>query len=311
MSKQSAKRKAATNTQTSKQDFISETVLLTKLYPNEEQARKLFDQNKLQELANSIKQQGLMNPIVVRPDGKGKYMIVAGERRYRACTLLNLKKVPVIIRELNNEQLTCQMIIENLQREDITALEEARAFKKAMDDFNLDVNQLSYKLGISQPHRISDRLSLLNLKSDYQDYLAQNILSPTQAFYLSKVPVEYQDSFWRLIRSGKVDSASLAATAQGYINQANQNDMFPDTKLSAEEVKTLRTMEKRMEQVFTMVSNCFNDECEIDVLKKIDPSKASTYADKIKIACRTMQLIEKHLREPAARQRVLEEVSAA
>ena len=72
MSKQSAKRKAAINTQTSKQDFISETVSLTKLYPNEEQARKLFDQNKLTELANSIKQQGLMNPIVVRPDGKGK-----------------------------------------------------------------------------------------------------------------------------------------------------------------------------------------------------------------------------------------------
>ncbi len=287
------------------------TVPLDKIYPNAEQARKIFDEVKLRELAASISQQGLMTPIIVRPDGNGKYMIIAGERRYRACKLLELKEIQVIIKNINNESLTYQMIIENLQRQDITPLEEARAFKKAIDDFALTPLQLSHKLGITQPHRVTDRLQLLLLKTDYQEYLSKGLLNPTQAFYLAKVPTEYQDRFWQMIRTGKADSNSLPAIAQSFIDAANQTEMFAECKLSAEEVRVIKNLEDNIDKMFGIVSKFFNKDGELDILKKISPSRAGSVADKIKLICRAMQTAEKKLRAPAAQQQVMEEVLAA
>lgn len=226
---------------------VMQNLPLKKLYANDEQARKHFDENELRSLAASIKVQGLISPIVVRPDGAGKYMIVAGERRYRACTLLELETVPVIIKQLSDASLTYQMIIENLQRVDISALEEARAYRKAMDDFDLTAEQLAEKLGILQPFRVHDRLTLLNLKAEYQECLRQGILTPTQAFYLSKVAPEFQDPFWRMIRGGKVDSNELAAVAQSFTEAANQPEMFPEVKLSEEEVRAIKSLEQHID----------------------------------------------------------------
>jgi ParB family chromosome partitioning protein len=287
------------------------TLPFDKIYANEEQARKIFDESKLRELAASIRQQGLMNPIVVRPDGEGRYMIVAGERRYRACKLLELTEIQVLIKNLDNESVTYQMIIENLQRQDITPLEEARAFKKAMDDFGLASFQLAHKLGITQPHRITERLQLLKLKPDYQEYLAKGLLSPTQAFYLAKTPFEYQDSFWQMIRSGRADNNSLAVIAQSFVDAANQTEMFAECKVSAEEMRAINTLENNIDKMFGIVSKFFNKDGEVDILKKIDPSRAGSVADKIKMICRSMQSAEKLLREPAAQQQVMAEVRVA
>lgn len=179
-----------------------------------------------------------------------------------------------------------------------------------MNDFDITSEQLAQKIGITQPHRITDRLQLLNLKTDYQEYLAKGILNPTQAYYLAKVPTEYQDGFWQMIRSGKADTGSLPAIAQSFIEAANQVDLFPECKLSAEEVKVMKTLEGYIEQMFGIVSRFFNKEGEIDILKKIDPSRAGSVADKIRLICRSMQVAEKKLREPAAQQQVLEEMQA-
>ncbi len=291
---------------------ISE-VKTSKLYGNPEQARKIFDADKLNELASSIKEQGLMNPIVVRPDNNGNYMIVAGERRFRACSqILKLESVPVIIKQISDADLTYQMIIENLQRQDISPMEEARAYAKAMQDHEIDAKQLAKKLGIAQPHRITDRVALLALKEDYQDYLAQGIITPSQAYYMAQVNKPNQDAFFRMIREGKCDNASLANVAQAFIDAESQSIFdFDMPILSQEEVSTINNIENSIERMFKIASKCFNDDGEITILQKIDSNKASTIADKIKVICSSMQSVEKKLREPLAKKNVFEQIKTA
>lgn len=290
---------------------VMQNLPLKQLYANDEQARKHFDENELRSLAASIKVQGLISPIVVRPDGTGKYMIVAGERRYRACTLLELETVPVIIKQLSDASLTYQMIIENLQRVDISALEEARAYRKAMDDFDLTAEQLAEKLGILQPFRVHDRLTLLNLKTEYQECLRQGILTPTQAFYLSKVAPEFQDPFWRMIRGGKVDSNELAAVAQSFTEAANQPEMFPEVKLSEEEVRAIKSLEQHIDTMAVTLNRFFNKDGEMDIVKKIDRIRASTIADKLGAMGKILAMAQKKLLEPVAQQKVLDSLNVA
>lgn len=290
---------------------VMQTLPLKEIYANDEQARKHFDENELRQLAASIREQGLINPIVVRPDGTGKYMIVAGERRYRACKLLELENVQVIVKDLSDASLTYQMIIENLQRVDISPLEEARAYQKAMDDFNLSAEELAVKVGILQPFRVHDRLTLLNLKTEYQDCLRQGILTPTQAFYLSKVAPEYQDPFWRMIRSGKVDSNELAAVAQSFTEAANQPEMFPEVKLSEEEVRAIKSLEQHIDTMAVTLNRFFNKDGEMDIVKKIDRIRASTIADKLGAMGKILAMAQKKLLEPVAQQKVLDSLQSA
>lgn len=288
---------------------VMQQLPLNQIYANDEQARKHFDETELRQLAASIKVQGLISPIVVRPDGTGKYMIVAGERRYRACKLLELENVQVIIKQLSDASLTAQMIIENLQRVDISPLEEARAYRKAMDDFDLTPEQLAETVGILQPFRVHDRLTLLNLKPEYQNCLEQGILTPTQAFYLSKVAPEYQDPFWRMIRSGKVDSSELAAVAQTFADAGNQPELFPDVKLSEEEVRALKSLEQHIDTMALTLNRFFNKDGEMDIVKKIDRIRASTIADKLGAMGKTLAMAQKKLLEPVAQKKVFDELS--
>ena len=288
---------------------VMQQLPLNQIYANDEQARKHFDETELRQLAASIKVQGLISPIVVRPDGTGKYMIVAGERRYRACKLLELENVQVIIKQLSDASLTAQMIIENLQRVDISPLEEARAYRKAMDDFDLTPEQLAETVGILQPFRVHDRLTLLNLKPEYQICLEQGILTPTQAFYLSKVAPEYQDPFWRMIRSGKVDSSELAAVAQTFADAGNQPELFPDVKLSEEEVRALKSFEQHIDTMALTLNRFFNKDGEMDIVKKIDRIRASTIADKLGAMGKTLAMAQKKLLEPVAQKKVFDELS--
>jgi len=289
----------------SENNSVLKLVKLDDVYPNIDQARKIFDENKLLELAASIKQQGLMNPVVVRPDDNGKFMIIAGERRYRACKILELEEISVLVKQISDESLACQMMIENLQRADITVLEEARGYQKMLDDFEINVNQLSHKLGISQPHRISDRLSLLKLKEEYQEYLEKALITPTQAFYISKVNKHNQTRFWNLIKTGKVETKQLAAVAEAFIEEENQSEMFDNIKLSENELKALRNLEGQIGNMFKTVSKFFNKDGELEILKKIDKSKAETVADQIKGICTALNMAEKKLREPLAKQKLL------
>lgn len=144
----------------------AQEIAINRIQPNAEQPRQVFDADKLEELAASIREHGVVQPILVRPVGDG-YEIVAGERRWRAAQLAGLRTVPAVVRELTGSQVMEIALIENLQREDLNPLEEARAYRRLLDEFGLSQEQLAKRLGKSRP-QISNTLRLLQLQPEVQ-----------------------------------------------------------------------------------------------------------------------------------------------
>lgn len=153
--------------------------------PNTSQPRKHFDEEKLEELASSIDQHGLIQPIVLRKLGKG-YEIVAGERRWRASRIVGLKQVPCIVKELTDEENMLLAIIENMQREDLNPIEEAEGLKQMIDTYGLTQEQVSYSVGKSRPY-ITNSLRLLKLPEKVQELTASGEISMGHARALAAV----------------------------------------------------------------------------------------------------------------------------
>ena len=139
------------------------------------QPRKVFNQEKLQELADSIKEQGLIQPIVVRPSPGGFYEILAGERRLRAAKLAGLKLVPVIIEDVSDREAMSLALIENIQREDLTAIEEATALNRLAKEFEMSHDDIAKAVGRSRAS-VSNLIRLLGLPSEVKSMIAQNML---------------------------------------------------------------------------------------------------------------------------------------
>ena len=160
------------------------------IFPNREQPRKLFDDASLQELADSIKENGVIQPIIVVKKDKG-YQIVAGERRWRASRLAEMPSIPAIIRELTSLQTLEQALIENIQREDLNPLEEAYAMEYLMKEHALTQEQLSKKLGKSRS-AIANTVRLIGVDSGVQDFIRNGDLSAGHARTLLSLPT-YED----------------------------------------------------------------------------------------------------------------------
>lgn len=156
------------------------TLNISELEPNRNQPRREFDEEALNSLAESIRQHGLIQPILVRPILGGGYMIVAGERRYRACQLAGVTEIPVVIRELTDRETMEIALIENLQRENLNPIEEAQGYRSLMDDYGLTQEQVSEVIGKSRP-AIANSLRLLNLPDDITAMLEQGKLSAGHA----------------------------------------------------------------------------------------------------------------------------------
>jgi len=147
--------------------------------PNREQPRKIFDEDALLELAESIKQVGLLQPILVQ-DRKKYYEIIAGERRWRACKLAGLKEIPVIIRNFTEQQIVEISIIENIQREDLNPIEEAMAYKRLLEEFNLKQDEVAEKVSKNRT-TITNSLRLLKLTDEVQQMIVDGKLSTGHA----------------------------------------------------------------------------------------------------------------------------------
>ena len=145
------------------------------LRPNPYQPRKYFDETKINELALSIKEHGVFQPIIVKKDIKG-YIIIAGERRFRAAQKANLQTIPAIVREFNDHLMMEYALIENLQREDLTAIEEAEAYKMLMQKLDLSQERLAERIGKSRAY-IANTMRLLQLPRVVQDDIENNIIS--------------------------------------------------------------------------------------------------------------------------------------
>ena len=142
---------------------------------NESQPRKSFDEEKIMELAESIKSNGIIQPLILRKD-KDEYIIVAGERRWRAAKYIGIKEIPSVIMDLTEKQILEISLIENIQREDLNSIEEAIAYKKLISDFDLTQEQLSKRIGKSRV-AITNTMRLLNLSEDVQQYIIEGVIS--------------------------------------------------------------------------------------------------------------------------------------
>ena len=164
----------------SKDGKATETIVkITQVEPNREQPRKNFDEDALQELADSIKQFGLLQPILVQ-DRKTHYEIIAGERRWRAAKLAGLKEVPVIIRDYTDQEIVEISLIENIQREDLNPIEEAQAYKRLLTEFNLKQDEVAERVSKSRT-AVTNSMRLLKLCDEVQQMIIDDMISTGHA----------------------------------------------------------------------------------------------------------------------------------
>lgn len=165
----------------STQEMLTENELpINEIIPNRDQPRKTFDEAALEELAQSIKQHGVLQPLLVRPIPSGGYQLVAGERRWRACRMAGLNKVPVVIKELTDTETMEIAIIENLQREDLNPIEEAEGLQALIDKCGYTQEEVAASVGKSRP-AIANSLRLLRLPQEVRDMTKNGEISAGHA----------------------------------------------------------------------------------------------------------------------------------
>ncbi len=156
------------------------TLPIDEIIPNKDQPRKTFDETSLAELAQSIKQHGVLQPLLVRPLPSGGYQLVAGERRWRACRMANVREIPVVVKELNDTETMEIAIIENLQREDLNPIEEAEGLQALVDKCGLTQEDIAAGVGKSRP-AIANSLRLLRLPQEIRDMTREGLISAGHA----------------------------------------------------------------------------------------------------------------------------------
>jgi len=169
------------------EDKSLKKINISEIVANLNQPRKNFKNEELEDLASSIKYQGILQPIVVRKLVSGTFEIIAGERRWRAAQIAGIHEIPALIKEMNDDEAQEAALIENIQRENLNAVEEARAFKQILEHKNLDYEKLSKSIGKSKSH-ISNMVRLLDLDQEILDYIIGGKLSMGHARALIGVP---------------------------------------------------------------------------------------------------------------------------
>ena len=170
-----------------KEDKNFKFINISEIQANQNQPRKNFKKDELQELANSIKSQGILQPIVVRPIENDQYEIIAGERRWRGAQIAGIHEIPALIKNISNEAVKEVALIENIQRENLNSVEEARAYKTILNNNNTDYEKLSQSVGKSKSH-ISNTIRLLELDEEILQYIVSGKLTMGHARALIGVP---------------------------------------------------------------------------------------------------------------------------
>ncbi|MEX2353232.1 MAG: ParB/RepB/Spo0J family partition protein [Gammaproteobacteria bacterium] len=182
------------------------------------QPRTEFNQAALEELASSIRAQGVVQPIVVRPVSNGKHEIIAGERRWRAAQLAGLHEVPVVVRKVNDLEAMCLALIENIQREDLSPLEEARGIARLLDEFDMTHDMIAEAVGRSRS-TISNMLRLLELAVPVRQMLEQRELEMGHARALLSLGQDQQSETARLIVSKRLSVRETEALVRNLLNK--------------------------------------------------------------------------------------------
>ena len=207
------------------------------LHPNPNNPRKHFAEEDLESLAKSLKDKGLLQPLVVRPRADGSFEIVAGERRWRASQRAGIHELPVLIRELDDRETLEIALIENIQRSDLNALEEARAYRQLMDQYNYTQQQLADSIGKSRSH-IANTMRLLSLPEAIQQQIENGKLTAGHARSLvaTEYPTEMADQIIK-----------LGLTVREAEELARKNSVAPEIKSCASEKDAdTRALEKTL-----------------------------------------------------------------
>jgi ParB family chromosome partitioning protein len=213
--------------------------------PNSAQPRRRFEEESLEELASSIKKHGLIQPIMVKRGGAG-YELVAGERRWRAARKAGLREIPSIIRDVSAEENALFALIENIQREDLNPMEEARAYRGIMDDYGFTQEDVSKSVGKSRPY-VANTLRLLKLPEKVREYLSEGKLSAGHANAIGSVAGD--DAKLRLaerimkeglsVRESEVLSRKINGKADNVKKPSGKGETDPELRMIEEELTTL------------------------------------------------------------------------
>ena len=211
---------------------------LNKLFSGKTQPRKSFNDQSLESLSESIRSSGIMQPIVVRKtEFDNKYEIIAGERRWRAAGIANLKKVPVIVRKVDDKKSLVLSLIENIQREDLNAVEEAQAINKLISSYNLSHQQASTSLGKSRS-AITNALRLLTLDKKIHDYIVNKSLEMGHARALIGYDKDKQIKLANKIIAENLSVREVEFIVKGRVTKSkNTKKIFKDPNIGALEAK--------------------------------------------------------------------------
>lgn len=208
---------------------------ITEVEPNKKQPRREFDREKLESLADSIREHGIIQPLVVVKNNAGTYTIVAGERRWRAAKLAGLKKVPAVIKEYSPEEIAQIALIENLQREDLNPIEEALGYQSLIDEYNMTQENISKNIGKSRS-AVANALRLLSLDDESKKLLKQGLITSGHARAL----LSLTDKKKRKVLSDRIISENLnvrqAENLARYMQKASpvrKQPAFGDIELQA------------------------------------------------------------------------------
>lgn len=248
--------------------------------PNPNQPRKHFDQDALQELADSIKVHGVIQPLVVNKLENGKYMIIAGERRWRASKLAGLDKVPVVIKNYSDKQVKEISIIENLQREDLNPIEAARAIKQLMDEYGLTQETVSERIGKSRSN-VANTLRLLSLYPDVIDLVEKGKLTSGHARCL--VVVEDPKEQIRLAQmtvSKNLSVRDLEKAVKAYTNPVKKVVVKEEQSLELKEL--INQMQKTFATKVSAIGNDNKGRIYIDYYSRDDLDRISDLMELLK-----------------------------
>ncbi|WP_017815441.1 ParB/RepB/Spo0J family partition protein [Paenibacillus shenyangensis] len=236
---------------------------LKELRPNPFQPRKAFDDDNIQELADSIAQHGVIQPIIVRKVLKG-YEIIAGERRFRASQVAGKKTIPAVVRTFSDQQVMEIALIENLQRENLNAMEVATAYQALMEEFKLTQEDLSARVGKSRSH-IANFLRLLSLPDEVKEYVSRGTLSMGHARAL--VGIKKEDLILMLAHRAIEEGWSvrqLEEAVQNLETRRKDNDKDKDKKADPYLVDVEQTLQSRF-QTTVKIRNSSKDKGKIEL----------------------------------------------
>lgn len=257
-------------------ELNSDKLALSKIDINPEQPRKTFDETALNELAESIKEKGVLQPLLVRPV-KNRYQLVAGERRFRAAHIAKLKEVPVIIKDLSDKDSMEIALIENLQREDLNAVEEAQGIKLLMDKYSLTQEEVAGKLSKSRP-AVANSIRLLNLSDKILSQLKDGLLSAGHARALLSIEDQAKrEEIADLIIKNNLSVRETEKLAKKKLvrprKKSTRADFYDEAELALKEVLGRKVNIKKKKNGGTLEIEFFNKDDLEKIIKLLNRGK--------------------------------------